>query len=209
MALFSEEIVEIKCDPYKILNNTYLYRFKSFHNMDGIPIDENTTALLLERHLTILWQKSTFWGKYLITMVKFGSNLNETAPKNPGRKLERRHSIYCINMVYWGWTLNLKGGHWLMTWLLLYCYASSHQFALCEGCNVGMNNINSFYLICYPTPSLYHSARTLSYICMVGDCSETRSRKLYMVIGGHFLQREICLICDWLWVQLQHLQPDQ
>ena len=37
MAAFSEEIVEIKCDPHKILNNTYLYRFfcskfKSFHN---------------------------------------------------------------------------------------------------------------------------------------------------------------------------------
>ena len=36
MAAFSEEIVEIKCDPHKILNNTYLYRFfcskfKSFH----------------------------------------------------------------------------------------------------------------------------------------------------------------------------------
>ena len=27
MAAFSEEIVEIKCDPHKILNNTYLYRF--------------------------------------------------------------------------------------------------------------------------------------------------------------------------------------
>ena len=38
MAAFSEEIVEIKCDPHKILNNTYLYRFfcskfKSFHNV--------------------------------------------------------------------------------------------------------------------------------------------------------------------------------
>ena len=38
MAAFSEEIVEIKCDPHKILNNTYLYRFfcskvKSFHSM--------------------------------------------------------------------------------------------------------------------------------------------------------------------------------
>ena len=37
MAAFSEEIAEIKCDPHKILNNTYLYRFfcskfKSFHN---------------------------------------------------------------------------------------------------------------------------------------------------------------------------------
>ena len=37
MAAFSEEIVEIKCDPHKILNNTYLYqffcsKFKSFHN---------------------------------------------------------------------------------------------------------------------------------------------------------------------------------
>ena len=27
MAAFSEEIVEIKCDPHKILHNTYLYRF--------------------------------------------------------------------------------------------------------------------------------------------------------------------------------------
>ena len=27
MAAFSEEIVELKCDPHKILNNTYLYRF--------------------------------------------------------------------------------------------------------------------------------------------------------------------------------------
>ena len=39
MAAFSEEIVEIKCDPHKILNNTYLYRFfcskfKSFHIID-------------------------------------------------------------------------------------------------------------------------------------------------------------------------------
>ena len=38
MAAFSEEIVEIKCDPHKILNNTYLYRFfcskfKSFHTV--------------------------------------------------------------------------------------------------------------------------------------------------------------------------------
>ena len=38
MAAFSEEIVEIKCDPHKILNNTYLYRFfcskvKSFHTI--------------------------------------------------------------------------------------------------------------------------------------------------------------------------------
>ena len=40
MAAFSEEIVEIKCDPHKILNNTYLYRFfcskfKSFHSKQG------------------------------------------------------------------------------------------------------------------------------------------------------------------------------
>ena len=38
MAAFSEEIVEIKCDPHKILNNTYLYqffcsKFKSFHTV--------------------------------------------------------------------------------------------------------------------------------------------------------------------------------
>ena len=38
MAAYSEEIVEIKSDPHKILNNTYLYRFfcskfKSFHSM--------------------------------------------------------------------------------------------------------------------------------------------------------------------------------
>ena len=38
MAAFSEEIVEIKCDPHKILNNTYLYRFfcskfKRFHTV--------------------------------------------------------------------------------------------------------------------------------------------------------------------------------
>ena len=38
MAAFSEEIVEIKCDPHKILNNTYLHRFfcskfKSFHTI--------------------------------------------------------------------------------------------------------------------------------------------------------------------------------
>ena len=37
MAAFSEEIVEIKRDPHKILNNTYLYRFfcskvKSHHS---------------------------------------------------------------------------------------------------------------------------------------------------------------------------------
>ena len=36
MAAFSEEIAEIKCDPHKILNNTYVYqlfysKFKSFH----------------------------------------------------------------------------------------------------------------------------------------------------------------------------------
>ena len=41
MAAFSEEIVEIKCDPHKILNNTYLYRFfcskfKSFHNAGAL-----------------------------------------------------------------------------------------------------------------------------------------------------------------------------
>ena len=40
MAAFSEEIVEIKCDPHKILNNTYLYRFfcskvKSYHSTDA------------------------------------------------------------------------------------------------------------------------------------------------------------------------------
>ena len=48
MAAFSEEIVAIKCDPHKIMNNTYLYRFfcskfKSFNSVyvacgNGMPI---------------------------------------------------------------------------------------------------------------------------------------------------------------------------
>ena len=41
MAAFSDKIVEIKCDPHKILNNTYLYqffcsKFKSYHKLQGI-----------------------------------------------------------------------------------------------------------------------------------------------------------------------------
>ena len=51
MAAFSEEIVEIKCDPHKILNNTYLYRFfcskfKSFHNVDD-PIRNGFSIMVL------------------------------------------------------------------------------------------------------------------------------------------------------------------
>ena len=44
----------------------------------------------LERHFA---KKSTFWTKFLIITVIFGSNLNTTAPKNPEQKLERRRSI--------------------------------------------------------------------------------------------------------------------
>ena len=38
-------------------------------------------------------KKSTFWAKFLIITVIFGSNLNTTAAKNPGQKLEQRPSI--------------------------------------------------------------------------------------------------------------------
>ena len=38
-------------------------------------------------------KKSTFWAKFLIITVIFGSNLNTTAAKNPGQKLELRPSI--------------------------------------------------------------------------------------------------------------------
>ena len=44
-----------------IYSKNYVYR-----------IDANTTALLRQ----FFEQMSTFWGKYLITMVKFGQNLN-------------------------------------------------------------------------------------------------------------------------------------
>ena len=52
MAAFSEEIVELKCDPHKILNNTYLYRFfcskfKSFHS--------TYVCILPERCFTIVF----------------------------------------------------------------------------------------------------------------------------------------------------------
>ena len=43
-------------------------------------------------------KKSTFWAKFLIITVIFGSNLNTTAAKNPGRKLEQCHSI-CASTV--------------------------------------------------------------------------------------------------------------
>ena len=61
-----------------------------FH-VDNYCIDANTTAHYFD-------QKSTFWGKYWIIMVEFGKNLNTTAPKNPGRKLDWRHSIW-VDMV--------------------------------------------------------------------------------------------------------------
>lgn len=54
-------------------------------------IDANTTALD-----NFFNQKSTFWDKYLITTVIFGSNLNATAPKTSGRKFERRRSIFAL-----------------------------------------------------------------------------------------------------------------
>ena len=54
MAAFSEEIVEIKCDPHKILNNTYLYRFfcskfKSFHN-DQLGFEQGGHLFEIENH---------------------------------------------------------------------------------------------------------------------------------------------------------------
>ena len=65
MAAFSEEIVEIKCDPHKILNNTYLYRFfcskvKSHHNVAGaIIFEEKQNHILyteiLTRKVESLW----------------------------------------------------------------------------------------------------------------------------------------------------------
>ena len=57
MAAFSEEIVEIKCDPHKILNNTYLYqffcsKFKSFHiaYLDG-SISMQITIFIIKQDL--------------------------------------------------------------------------------------------------------------------------------------------------------------
>ena len=57
MAAFSEEIFEIKCDPHKIRNNAYLYRFfcskfKSFHTrapITGFCIDLPSKYILKEK----------------------------------------------------------------------------------------------------------------------------------------------------------------
>ena len=54
-------------------------------------MDANPTAPLIRAALDI-------FGKYLITMVKIGQNLIKTAPKSPGRKLQRRRSI-CVDTV--------------------------------------------------------------------------------------------------------------
>ena len=70
-------------------------------------IDANTTALLIRTALDNFLTKSPlFGGKYLTTMVIFGSNLNAMAPKNPGRKLGRHRSI-CAGTVIWFNDLNL------------------------------------------------------------------------------------------------------
>ena len=62
-------------------------------------MDANTTAPLIRAALDIFFTKSpVFGGKYLITMVKIGQNLITTAPKSPGRKLQRRRSV-CVDTV--------------------------------------------------------------------------------------------------------------
>ena len=61
MAAFSEEIVEIKCDPHKILNNTYLYRFfcskfKSYHSVHTVyscHISKMLPCILLTPYVAI------------------------------------------------------------------------------------------------------------------------------------------------------------
>ena len=50
----------------------------------------------LERHFV---KKSTLCAKFLIITVIYGSNLNATASKNPGQKLERHRSL-CACTVY-------------------------------------------------------------------------------------------------------------
>ena len=69
-------------------------------------INVNTTALLIRAALDNFLNKSQLFGalgvgKYFITTVKFGSNLNVMAPKNQGQKLEWHHSV-CIDTVIWG-----------------------------------------------------------------------------------------------------------
>ena len=73
-----------------------MIQYKVFH----LPFDANTTALLIRAtHDNFLTKSPLFGGKYLITMVIFGSNLNAMAPKISGSKLEWRHSI-CVNTVF-------------------------------------------------------------------------------------------------------------
>ena len=57
----------------------------------------NTRAVLIT---AALCQKVHFLCQILITTVIFGSNLNTTAPKTPGWKLEQRRSI-CAGTVGW------------------------------------------------------------------------------------------------------------
>ena len=84
----------------------YLSEFFPFLRALGIlrTLEVKTIAAIV---LVLLGINSTnkYWGKYLITKVKFGSNLNAMAPKNPGGKLECRHSI-CVDTVvrYIFWT---------------------------------------------------------------------------------------------------------
>ena len=73
-----------------------MIQYKVFH----LPFDANTTALLIRAtHDNFLTKSPLFGGKYLITMVIFGSNLNAMAPKISGRKLEWRH-FTCVNTAF-------------------------------------------------------------------------------------------------------------